>query len=135
MLPDRTKEVDLLTTRLVTGTPSVQLTLSANTPNFDLLVSIYLLRGETATKLGQHPFRGTPTQASITLADFPFISLRTEPGDRITLLIAPPDLRFAPNYQRGGNTVDELPSQAQAGTVQIHQAPEHPSYLRLPLAR
>jgi hypothetical protein len=145
----------------ITGTPTVQLTLSADIPDFDLLVSIYLLSGETATKLGEHPFRAryhdnptvptpwpttptnstptdqaaTPPQIPVTLPDFPFISLRTEPGDRIALLIVPPDLRFAPNFQLGGDPVDELPSQAKAGTVQIHQNPDYPSCLRLPLDR
>ena len=121
----------------VTGCPSAHLTLSSDLPSFDLLVSIYLVRADTATKLGEHPFRArhlaAPHQA--VLPDFAFISLRTEPGDRIALVISPPDLRFAPNYHTGGHTPDELPSHAVAGTVRIHQDPAQPSYLRLPLAR
>ena len=127
----------------ITGRPTAHLTLSSTLPDFDLLISIYLVRAGTATTLGEHPFRAryhaslaTPTPwpatpTPITLADFPFISLRTEPGDRIAVRIAPPGLNHAPNFQRGGSPVDELPSQAVPGTVRIHQA----GYLRLPIAR
>lgn len=119
----------------ITGRPTAHLTLSSDLPDFDLLVSIYLVRADNAVKLGEHPFRARHATTPITLPNFPFISLRTEPGDRIALLITPPGLNYAPNFHTGGSVVDELPSRAVAGTVRIHQSPDQPSYLRLPLAR
>ncbi|HEV3359617.1 MAG TPA: CocE/NonD family hydrolase [Pseudonocardiaceae bacterium] len=131
----------------ITGRPIAHLTLRSDLPDFDLLISIYLIRDDTAIKLGEHPFRAryhasltAPTPwptipTSVILPDFPFISLRTEPGDRIALHIAAPGLNRAPNFQRGGSAVDELPGQAVAGTVRIEQSADQPSYLRLPVTR
>lgn len=137
----------------ITGRPSAHLTLSSDLPDFDLLIAIYLISADKAIKLGEHPFRAryrasltTPTPSPttpptpptppapttpVTLPNFPFISIRTTPGDRIALLITPPHLTYAPNFQAGGSAVDELPSQAVAGTVRIH----HPSYVTLPRTR
>jgi hypothetical protein len=46
-----------------------------------------------------------PTVVEIT--DFPFISLRTDPGDRLALVIRSPHRVLQPNFQTGGAVSEE----------------------------
>ena len=132
----------------LSGRPHATLTLSSELPDFDLLLGIYLLPGdstprllgETAVRARYHadlhrpepwpPGRPVPVE----LKGFPFVSLRVDPGDRFALAIRPPHRRWQPNHQAGGPTADETSRDAVSGVVRLHQGPAHPSTLVLPIA-
>ncbi|TCO62725.1 CocE/NonD family hydrolase [Actinocrispum wychmicini] len=122
----------------ITGRPRVRLTLSSKLPDFDLLGQVYLLRGTgPAVLLGEVPFlaryreslrRAEPwpsdVDVPVELAAFPFISLRTEPDDRIAVVVRQPHRLWQVNYQTGGDRADESPRDAVAGTVRVVGVPE-----------
>lgn len=127
----------------IAGRPAVRLVLSSDLPDFDLLVGLYLLRGASPARwLGEMPLRAryrdsrreaTPwpsgVDVSVTVPDLPFISLRTEPGDRLAVVVEQPDRRWQINQQAGGSACDEAAPDAVVGTVRLVAAPE----LLLPL--
>ncbi len=128
----------------ISGRFRADLTLSTDLPDFDLLAAVYLLRGnDSATLLGDTVLRARyhaslthsspwPRGQAVTVAltDFPFVSLRTEPQDRIALVISQPHRRYQTNYNTGRIPADDTASVATTGTVTL----EHPSSLTVPLA-
>jgi len=102
--------------------------LSSDLPDFDLLVGLYLLRGaEPAMRLGEMPLRAryrdslreaTPWPSTVdvpvTVPDLPSISLRTEPGDRLAVVVEQPDRRWQVNRQCGGSACDETAAAVRA---------------------
>jgi putative CocE/NonD family hydrolase len=117
----------------ITGRFRLDLTLSSQLPDFDLMASVYLLRDkDNATQISKTLFRAryrsSPREASawpageavpVTLAGFSLVSRRTTPGDRIALVIHPPYREFQVNYQGGGIASDETARDVVAGTVTI----------------
>ncbi|MFI0899310.1 CocE/NonD family hydrolase [Streptomyces sp. NPDC020983] len=128
----------------VTGRPAASLTLSSALPDFDLLAGIHVLPAEGSPRLlaeaalrARH-HAGTPWPADhpvrVELRDFPFVSQRLEPGDRLALVLRAPHRRWQPNFQSGAPVSAETLADATAGEVHILQGPSHTSYLTLPAA-
>jgi uncharacterized protein len=125
----------------VSGRPTAHLTVASGLPDFDLLAELYLLRDkDSAVLLGDTVVRAryraslthaTPwprgEQVRVDLTDFPFISLRTEPGDRLALVLRQPHRRFQTNYNTGGTTADDTAASAITGAITV----SHPSFLTL----
>lgn len=132
----------------LSGRFHARLTLATDLKDFDLLVGVYRLPKDGSTVLlGESRFRAryrgslrAPTAwpagvpVSVDIAGFPFVSLRTEPGDRIALTIRPPHRGYQPNFQTGGTISEETLADAVPGVIRLIQDPAQPSYLTLPLA-
>jgi uncharacterized protein len=128
----------------LTGRFQANLGLVSDLPDFDLLVGIYLLRGGTSARLlTEAVFRAryrtslthptawpTETEVDVVITGFPFVSLRTTPGDRIGLVIRPPHRRFQTNFHSGKPSADERPEDARAGQIRLVR-----NHLTIPLTR
>ncbi|TDD95291.1 CocE/NonD family hydrolase [Actinomadura rubrisoli] len=131
----------------VSGRFRAHLVLSSELPDFDLLVGLYLVRADgTIPLLGETVFRAryrdTLTRSSpwpagtnvpVTLTDFPFVSQRIEPGERVALIIRPPHRYYQTNFQAGGRAIDETARDAVPGTIRLVQNPDHVSYVEIPI--
>lgn len=117
----------------LSGRPHALLTLSSDLPDFDLMISIHLLRDDAVHWLGETMFRAryheslrhvTPWPAgeevAVELTGFPFISRRLQPGDRLALVVRAPHRRWQPNFQTGGPTAEDTAGDARSGVVRIH---------------
>ena len=130
----------------VSGRIQARLILSADLPDFDVLVSVYRLAADGATVLLgksvlraryraslRHPTPWPPDEPTPVEVSFPFVSLRTRPGDRLAMVISSPYLLYQPNFQTGGAVSEETLKDAVQGVIRLIQDPARPSYLAFPL--
>lgn len=122
----------------VTGRFRASLTLASELPDFDVLVQVYRIRpggatvllAETLLRARYHRGLATPsawpagTEVPVELT-LPFVSLRTDPGDRLALVLRAPHRRRHTNMQAGGIATDESAKDAVAGTVRLISGPSH----------
>jgi putative CocE/NonD family hydrolase len=132
----------------LSGRFHARLTLAADVRDFDILVGAYRLTDDGSTiLLGERVLRAryrsslrhaepwpVDTPVSVEITHFPFISLRTSPGDRLAMMIRSPHRYYEPNFQTGGVIADETMGDAVPGVIRLVQDPDQPSYLAFPLA-
>jgi uncharacterized protein len=132
----------------LSGRFQARLTLAADVPDFDILVGAYRLAEDgTTVLLGESVLRAryrsslrhadpwpVDTPVPVEVTRFPFISLRTDPGDRLALVVRAPHRDYQPNFQTGGVVSEESIKDAVPGVIQLIQDPAQPSFVAFPLA-
>jgi predicted acyl esterase len=83
------------------------------------LLAEALFRARYRSSLTRPTAWPTGTEVDVVITGFPFVSLRTAPGDRIGLVIRPPHLRFQTNFHSGEPVADERPEAARAGQIRL----------------